>query len=172
VNDCIFAAGGFGGGAVGRRLSVDRTAREPDGTLAGATATGPPTAPGAPHPTTVVVVDDSRVFRRGMVRAVEMCADMLLVGEADGGEAGVEAIGRLRPDVVLLDLRMPGLDGIGVLERLRESSASPGTRCVIVSATLDEDVERDALAAGAAACLSKATSRADICAEALRLVRR
>jgi DNA-binding NarL/FixJ family response regulator len=159
VNDCTFAAGGTGEGAVGRRLP------------GGGTATGVPTASGRPRLISVLVVDDSRVFRRGMVRAVEMCADMLLVGEADGGEAAVEAIGRLRPEVVLLDLRMPGLDGMGVLARLRESGALPDTCVVLVSATLDEDVEREALAAGAAACMSKATARADICAAALRLVR-
>ena len=66
----------------------------------------------------VLVVDDSPVFSRGMGRAVEIHHGLELVGEADGGEAALEAIDRLRPDVVLLDLRMPDLDGFGVLERL------------------------------------------------------
>jgi two-component system, NarL family, invasion response regulator UvrY len=118
------------------------------------------------------VVDDSTVFRRGMARAVETHAGLELVGEADSGEAALGAIARLRPDVVLLDLHMPDLDGLGVLERMRNGeSRSPSCRVIIVSASLDEEVERAAGAAGAAGCMGKDTPRADICAEALRLAR-
>jgi DNA-binding NarL/FixJ family response regulator len=119
----------------------------------------------------VLVVDDSPVFRRGMSRAVAIHAGLELVGEADGGEAALDAIERLQPDVVLLDLRMPGLDGLGVLERLREADPAPTCSVLIVSASLDEDVEQAARAAGAAGCVSKESPRADICAAALRLAR-
>jgi DNA-binding NarL/FixJ family response regulator len=119
----------------------------------------------------VLVVDDSPAFRHGMARAVRAHAGLELVGEVGGGESALEAIDRLEPDVVLLDLVMPDLDGIGVLERLRAADPPRACRVVLVSATLDEDVERAALAAGAAACLSKDRSRADICATALRLAR-
>jgi two-component system, NarL family, nitrate/nitrite response regulator NarL len=119
----------------------------------------------------VLVVDDSPVFRRGMGRAVEIHAGLELVGEADGGEAALEAIERLRPDVVLLDLRMPDLDGFEVLERLRDADPPAACRVLIVSASLDEDIERAALAAGAAGCVSKESARADICAAALGLAR-
>jgi DNA-binding NarL/FixJ family response regulator len=118
-----------------------------------------------------LVVDDSPVFRRGMSRAVGLHASLELVGEADGGEAALEAIDRLRPDVVLLDLRMPDLDGLEVLERLRELDPPPSCRVLIVSASLDEEVERAARAAGAAGCVSKDRARADICATALRVAR-
>jgi DNA-binding NarL/FixJ family response regulator len=104
-----------------------------------------------------------------MSRAVEVHAGLELVGEAGGGEAALEAIERLNPDVVLLDLRMPDLDGFAVLDRLRDSQRAPSCRVLIVSASLDEDVERAAIAAGAAACVSKESPRADICAAALRL---
>jgi DNA-binding NarL/FixJ family response regulator len=119
----------------------------------------------------VLVVDDSPVFRRGMGRAVAIHAGLELVGEATGGEAALEAIERLRPDVVLLDLRMPDLDGFAVLERLRDADSPPTCRVVIVSASLDEETERAARAAGAVACVSKDSPRADICAAALRLAR-
>jgi DNA-binding NarL/FixJ family response regulator len=119
----------------------------------------------------VLVVDDNRVFRRGMVRAVQGHDGLELVGEADCGEAALGAIERLRPDVVLLDLRMPDLDGLGVLARLRAAKPRPECRVLIVSASLDEEVERAAHAAGAAGCIGKDSPRTDICAEALRLAR-
>ncbi|HKE78514.1 MAG TPA: response regulator [Solirubrobacteraceae bacterium] len=115
----------------------------------------------------VLVVDDSPVFRRGMGRAVQGHAGLELIGEAEGGHAALEAIERLRPDVVLLDLRMPDLDGFGVLERMRESES----RVLIVSASLDDEIERAVRAAGAAGCVSKDSPRAEICAAALRLAR-
>lgn len=128
-------------------------------------------APATSGSVSVLVVDDSPVFRRGMGRAVEIHVGLELVGEAHGGEAALEAIERLRPDVVFLDLRMPDLDGFDVLERLRDADPPPTCRVVIVSASLDEETERAALAAGAVACVSKDSPRADICAAALRLAR-
>jgi DNA-binding NarL/FixJ family response regulator len=119
----------------------------------------------------VLVVDDNRVFRRGMTRAVQGHDGLELVGEADCGEAALGAIERLRPDVVLLDLRMPDLDGLSVLARLHAAQPPPRCCVLIVSASLDDEVERDAGAAGAAGCVGKDMPRADICAEALRLAR-
>src|SRR6476661_10317261 len=100
----------------------------------------------------VLVVDDSPVFRRGMARAVRLHGGLELVGEADGGEAALDAIERLRPDVVLLDLRMPDIDGLEVLERLHDLDPPPVCKVLIVSASLDEHVEQAARAAGAAGC--------------------
>jgi len=119
----------------------------------------------------VLVVDDSPVFRRGMGRAVEVHAGLELIGEAGGGEAALEAIERLCPAIVLLDLRMPDLDGFAVLERLRDADPPPPCRVVIVSASLDDETEQAALAAGAVACVSKDSPRADICAAALLAAR-
>jgi DNA-binding NarL/FixJ family response regulator len=105
-----------------------------------------------------------------MTRAVQACDGMELVGEADGGEAGLRAIAELAPDLVILDLRMPDLDAVGVLHALRAQDPPPSCRVLVISATLDDDVEAEVLAAGADACLSKALTRADICNVALRLV--
>jgi DNA-binding NarL/FixJ family response regulator len=138
------------------------TARSPGDSVGRAAAGGRPIA--------VLVVDDSRVFRTGMTRAVEACSDMRLVGEADGGEAALEAIAELEPDLVIIDLLMPDLDAFGVLRALHAQPAPPNCRVLVISATLDDEVERDLLAAGADACMSKATSRAKICDEGMRLI--
>ena len=103
----------------------------------------------------VLVVDDSPVYRRGMGRAVSLHSGLELVGEADGGEAALDAIERLRPDV----------------DRLRDLDLPPKCKGLIVSASLDEHVEQAARAAGAAGCVSKDLARADICAAALQVAR-
>ena len=138
------------------------TARSPQG-LTGRAAEGA-------RPVGVLVVDDSLVFRTGMTRAVQACDGLKLVGEADGGEAALRAIADLEPDLVILDLRMPDLDGMGVLRAMRAMDPPPDCRVVLISATIDDVTEAEARAAGADACLSKALTRADICSVALRLV--
>ncbi len=127
---------------------------------------------GSDRPVGVLVVDDSPVFRLGMVRAVQACAGLELLGEVDGGAAALDAIAELEPDIVILDLRMPDLDALGVLSRLRSQEPPPACRVLVISATLDPDVEAELLDLGAAACLSKALSRADICDTAIRLAAR
>ena len=122
------------------------------------------------RPVGVLVVDDSLVFRTGMTRAVEACDGLELLGEADGGHAALRAIAELDPEVVILDLRMPDLDGMGVLRALQAQDPPPECRVMLVSATIDDVTEAEARAAGAEACLSKALARADICDAALRLV--
>ena len=102
----------------------------------------------------------------------------LPAGHAQGGGADVgtrqllaHAPGRAGCAGGALDLRMPDIDGLEVLERLRELDPPPACRVLLVSASLDEEVERAADAAGAAGCIGKDSPRADICAEALRLAR-
>jgi two-component system nitrate/nitrite response regulator NarL len=130
-----------------------------------------PAAPGG-RPVGVLVVDDSLVFRTGMVRAVKACKGMELLGEADSGHAALQAIAQLEPDLVILDLRMPDLDGFGVLDALRAQDPRPACCVLVISASLDDGIEQQILAAGADGCLSKALTRADICDEGLRLVAR
>jgi DNA-binding NarL/FixJ family response regulator len=120
----------------------------------------------------VLVVDDSVVYRTGVVRAVRACDGLELLGEADNGEVALRLIDELEPELVILDLRMPVLDGIGVLQQLNAGGTAPRCRVLVISATLDDGGESDALAAGADACVSKALSRGDICAAALRLTDR
>jgi DNA-binding NarL/FixJ family response regulator len=120
----------------------------------------------------VLVVDDSVVYRTGMVRAIRACDGLELLGEADNGEVALQLIDELEPDLVILDLRMPVLDGIGVLQRLSARDVPPKCRVLVISATLDDGGEAAALAAGADACLSKGLSRSDICAAAIALADR
>jgi DNA-binding NarL/FixJ family response regulator len=152
-------AGGRSEGVTGRRQ------------LAGPGTPARPAADRSEAAVSVLVVDDSPVFRRGMTRAVQSHAGLELAGEADSGAAALGAIARLAPDVVLMDLRMPGLDGLAVLECLREIEPPPSCRVLIVSASLDDEVQRAATLAGAAGCVGKELSRAEICAAALRLAR-
>ena len=130
------------------------------------TSTGPPAR--RTGPVGVLVVDDSLIFRTGMSRAVQACDGLELLGEAADGETALRLVDELDPEVVILDLRMPGLDGLGVLERLH-ANGPPACRVLVISATLDDGVGDEVMAAGADACMSKALSRADICGAALRL---
>lgn len=109
----------------------------------------------------VFVADDHPVYREGIVRAVKERPDLDLVGEAGDGREALEAIKRLRPDVALLDIRMPGFDGIQVLAALRRDSLP--TRVVFVSAFMEAELAYRTVAEGAKGYLSKAAARTEIC---------
>jgi DNA-binding NarL/FixJ family response regulator len=101
----------------------------------------------------VLVVDDQALFREALVALLAVQAGIEVVGEAANGQEAVEAVGRLRPDVVLMDLRMPVLDGVGATRRLHVDH--PGVR-VLALTTFDGDAEVfPALRAGAVGYLLK-----------------
>ncbi len=119
------------------------------------------TMSGRANRTRVLVADDHPLFRGAVGEAVKERAELELVGEArDGGEA-VEAIERLKPDVAVLDVRMPGLEGIEVLERVKRDGLH--TRVMFLSAFMDPDFAYKAVAAGARAYVSKEADSAAIC---------
>ena len=109
----------------------------------------------------VVVADDHPLFRRGVVQAIEQRSDLTLVSEHAEGEAALEAIRELRPDVALLDVRMPKLTGIEVLEAAGQEELP--TRVVLLSGYPDPDAIYRAVAAGAAGFLVKSESGSEIC---------
>jgi DNA-binding NarL/FixJ family response regulator len=111
----------------------------------------------------VALVDDQNLVRQGIRTLLELVPDLAVVGEADGGEAALELLPRVRPDVVLLDLRMPGVGGLEVLRRLGVAGELPPT---VVLTTFDEDaLLLEALRRGARGFLLK-----DVTLEAIRAV--
>jgi DNA-binding NarL/FixJ family response regulator len=108
----------------------------------------------------VVVVDDEPMVCAHLRTILGSAGDIEVVGEAHDGAAGVDAVVRNRPDVVLMDLRMPGVDGLTAIERIGELASPPA---VVVLTTFDADqyVLR-ALRAGAAGFLVKSTPPEDL----------
>lgn len=108
------------------------------------------------EPVRVVLVDDQELIRRGMRMLLDISDDIVVVGEASEGEAGLAVIAQTVPDVVLTDARMPGVDGVALITRL---AAMPQAPPAIVLTTFDVDeLVRAALDAGAAGFLMKDAS--------------
>jgi two-component system, NarL family, response regulator LiaR len=106
-----------------------------------------------PEPIRVLIVDDHAVVREGLRSFLELQEGIEVVGEAaDGAEAVEEAV-RLGPDVVLMDLVMPRLDGISAMRQVRERV--PATRVIVLTSFLDNDRLLPAIRAGAAGYLLK-----------------
>jgi DNA-binding NarL/FixJ family response regulator len=117
----------------------------------------------------VVVADDQDIVRDGLVTVLTLIDGLEVVGAARDGEQAVELVATHRPDVVLMDLRMPGLDGAAATARLRQEFPEVA---VLVLTTFDDDESiAAALSAGARGYLTKDASRTDI-ALAIRTVAR
>lgn len=114
----------------------------------------------------VVVVDDQDLVRDGLVSLLSQQEGIEVVGDAADGEHAVEVVTRVVPDVVLMDARMPVLDGVAATARLRD--AVPTCRVVILTTFDDTDLVADALDAGAVGYLLKDLPTADL-AHAVRL---
>lgn len=103
----------------------------------------------------VLLADDHQILRDGVRRGLE-AAGATVVGEADNGEEAVELAASLSPDIVLMDLSMPVLDGVAATERI--TRALPGVKVVVLTMHDDPERTRAALRAGAIAYLTKGTS--------------
>jgi DNA-binding NarL/FixJ family response regulator len=101
----------------------------------------------------VLLVDDHQVVRRGLRTFLEVQDDIEVVGEASDGAEGVEQAEKLKPDVVLMDVKMPGMDGVEALRKLREL-ANPA-RVLIVTSFTEKRTVVPALRAGAAGYVYK-----------------
>jgi DNA-binding NarL/FixJ family response regulator len=110
--------------------------------------------PGQGDRTRVLVVDDHAPLRRLIVEVLEEAGDIAVVGECSDGEEVVDAFLRTRPDVVLMDVNMPGTDGIEATRRLL--AVEPGARVVLLTASSGADRSENARRLGGAGCLSKA----------------
>jgi two-component system, NarL family, response regulator LiaR len=110
----------------------------------------------------VLLVDDHPVVRQGLRALLSTHEGIEVVGEADDGEAAVAAADRLPPDVVLMDVVMPGLDGVEALRRIGERR--PQTRVVMLTSYADERRAMEAVDAGASGFLLKDASPRDVAA--------
>jgi DNA-binding NarL/FixJ family response regulator len=119
------------------------------------------------HQTTIVVAEDHVLVREGTRQILAGEDDFSVVGEASRGDEAVQVVLQLRPDIVLMDMRMPGLNGIEATRQIL--AEAPDTKVVIVSAHEDEDYIREALSAGAAGYILK-TSPARELVEGVRAV--
>jgi DNA-binding NarL/FixJ family response regulator len=109
----------------------------------------------------VVVAEDHPLVREGVVAALRRDAEIDVVGMAEDGLAAMELASEHQPDVVVLDLSLPRLDGVGVLERLRLEL--PRVRALVLTANESQESVLGALDAGAAGYLSKRTTAETLC---------
>ena len=110
--------------------------------------------------TTIVLADDHHVVRKGMRAVLEAEADFRLVGEASDGLEAVQLVERLRPDVLVLDLMMPGLNGLEVTRQV--GKRSPQTHILILSMHAGDDYVLEALRTGATGYVLKDTGMAEL----------
>jgi two-component system nitrate/nitrite response regulator NarL len=110
---------------------------------------------------TVVIADDHPLYREGLARAISMRPDLELIGEATDGRAALAHIQQLTPDVAVLDMRMPGLRALDIVEALTRDGSR--TRVLVLSAAVESSLVYAAVAAGAAGYWSKDAQRDAIC---------
>jgi DNA-binding NarL/FixJ family response regulator len=110
----------------------------------------------------VVVVDDQPIVRAGFQTILDAQPDIDVVGEAADGLESVATVERLRPDVVVMDIRMPELDGIAATRRITALDASPPTRVLVLTTFDVDDYVYEALRAGASGYLLKDATRDEL----------
>jgi NarL family two-component system response regulator LiaR len=117
----------------------------------------------------ILVVDDHAIVRRGLRAMLEIVPDLELVGEAESGREAVLEAERLRPDVIVMDLVMPGMDGVEAIQRIK--SDQPDARILVLTSFASEDKLFPAIRAGALGYHLK-DSRPDDLLRAIRRVQR
>jgi len=110
----------------------------------------------------VALVDDQALVREGLRALLERTDDIVVVGEADDGDDGVRLVAATAPDVVLMDIRMPGTDGIAATRRIVGDPALSHVRVVVLTTFDTEDNVLDAIRAGAVGFLVKDTAPDDL----------
>jgi DNA-binding NarL/FixJ family response regulator len=101
----------------------------------------------------VLTVDDQRIFQRAIASLIDAAPEFVRVGAASSGPEALELAAALRPDLVLLDVRMPGMDGIETARRL--AAVDPRPVVVLISIDALPDAEAALASSGAAACVRK-----------------
>jgi DNA-binding NarL/FixJ family response regulator len=118
------------------------------------------TSESAAEPVTVIVADDQSAVREGLVLLLGTLPGIVVSGQASDGDAAVELVAAVRPQVALMDLNMPGCDGVAATRRI--TADHPGTRVVVLTTYADDESIIGALQAGALGYLTKDATRAEI----------
>src|SRR4029453_5186924 len=116
--------------------------------------------PSSSQPIRVMTVDDHPLLREGIAAVIEGQADMKLVGEATNGREAIERYRELRPDVTLMDLRMPDINGIDAISAIRSEFSA--ARIIVLTTYTGDAQALGALKAGASAYLLKSKLRKDL----------
>jgi DNA-binding NarL/FixJ family response regulator len=118
------------------------------------------TAEPAGAPVSVIVADDQSAVREGLVLLLGTLPGIVVAGEAADGDQAVELVAAVQPQVALMDLNMPGCDGVTATRRI--TADHPGTRVVVLTTYADDESIINALQAGALGYLTKDATRAEI----------
>lgn len=108
----------------------------------------------------ILIVDDHPLFRAGVAHSLGVEPDFTVIGQAENGEDGIDLAKTLRPDVVMLDVSMPGIDGIATAARI--AAALPETRIIMLTVSENEDSLMAALKAGAHGYVLKGVSSIEL----------
>ncbi|HEY6073729.1 MAG TPA: response regulator transcription factor, partial [Anaerolineales bacterium] len=117
------------------------------------------------QPIRVMLVDDHAMVRRGLATFLKVFDDLELAGEADNGETAIQLCAQVQPDVILMDLMMPGMDGTTTTRLIRQQF--PGVQVVVLTSFKEGQLVQNALQAGAIGYLLKDVSADDL-ARAIR----
>lgn len=115
----------------------------------------------------LLLVDDEALIRRGLKALLKLEADLEVVGEAENGQIALALVESLQPDVVIMDIRMPIMDGVAVTKEI--TARFPQTKVLVLTTFADEDYVAQALRYGAAGYLLKDTPSEEL-AQAVRMV--
>jgi two-component system, NarL family, response regulator LiaR len=113
----------------------------------------------------VLIADDHDMVRKGLIVLLDNFGDIIVVGEANNGQAAIDLCARVQPDVILMDLSMPRIDGVNAIPAIRERL--PDTQVIILTSYYDEESVQSALKAGAVGYLLKNISGNEL-ADAIR----
>lgn len=117
----------------------------------------------------VLVADDHTGFRRALVTTLDLVNGVEVVGEASDGEAAVQQAVSAHPDIVLMDLSMPGISGVDAMRRIHRKA--PDLPVVILTAHADPALEREAIGAGARGFIAKGGGLQELVDKLIEVVR-